>query len=156
MGMVIRLATRGSRQAVTQAEGVQHALSQRGVGSALVIVETHGDRTQAANTPLHEIGGQGVFTKEVQQAVLDGRADAAVHSAKDLPTERPHQLDIAAIMARRSSTDALIGRRLLDLEDGATVATGSVRRRAQIAEIRPDLNFWNCAAILRPGCKNPG
>ena len=73
--------------------------------------------------------------------MLDGRADAAVHSAKDLPTERPHQLDIAAIMARRSSTDALIGRRLLDLEDGATVATGSVRRRAQIAEIRPDLNF---------------
>ncbi|MGA0395725.1 MAG: hydroxymethylbilane synthase, partial [Ilumatobacteraceae bacterium] len=116
-------------------------LSQCGVESELVIVETHGDRTQAANTPLHEIGGQGVFTKEVQQAVLDGRADAAVHSAKDLPTERPHQLHIAAIMARRSPTDALIGRRLLDLEDGATVATGSVRRRAQIAEIRPDLNF---------------
>ena len=141
MGVVIRLATRGSRQAVTQAEGVQHALSQSGVESELVIVETHGDRTQAANTPLHEIGGLGVFTKEVQQAVLDGHADAAVHSAKDLPTERPHQLDIAAIMTRRSPTDALIGRRLLDLEDGATVATGSVRRRAQIAEIRPDLNF---------------
>ena len=130
-----------------------NTLSLSGVGSALVIVETHGDRTQAANTPLHEIGGQGVFTKEVQQAVLDGRADAAVHSAKDLPTERPHQLDIAAIMARRSSTDALIGRRLLDLEDGATVATGSVRRRAQIAEIRPDLNFLELRAILRPGCK---
>jgi hydroxymethylbilane synthase len=141
MGVVIRLATRGSRQAVTQAEGVQHALAQRGVESELVIVDTHGDRTQAANTPLHEIGGQGVFTKDVQQAVLDGRADAAVHSAKDLPTERPHQLDIAAIMTRRSRTDALIGHRLLDLEDGATVATGSVRRRAQIAEIRPDLNF---------------
>jgi len=141
MGVVIRLATRGSRQAVTQAEGVQHALSQCGVESELVIVDTHGDRTQAANTPLHQIGGQGVFTKEVQQAVLDGRADAAVHSAKDLPTERPHQLDIAAVMTRRSPTDALIGRRLLDLEDGATVATGSVRRRSQIAEIRPDLNF---------------
>ena len=70
MGVVIRLATRGSRQAVAQAEGVQHALSQRGVKSELVIVETYGDRTQAANTPLHEIGGQGVFTKEVQQAVL--------------------------------------------------------------------------------------
>ena len=141
MGLLIRLATRGSRQAVTQAESVQHALSQSGVKSELVIVETHGDRTQAANTPLHEIGGRGVFTKEIQQAVLDGRADAAVHSAKDLPIERPHQLDIAAIMTRRSPTDALIGRRLLDLEEGATVATGSVRRRAQIAEIRADLNF---------------
>lgn len=141
MSVVIRLATRGSRQAVTQAEGVRTALAQRGIESELVIVDTHGDRTQAANVPLHQIGGQGVFTKEVQEAVLDGRADAAVHSAKDLPTERPSHLEIGAIMARRSATDALIGSKLDELGEGATIATGSVRRRAQLAEIRPDLRF---------------
>ncbi len=141
MSVVIRLATRGSRQAVAQAEGVQSALALHGVKSELVIVNTHGDRTQSANIPLHEIGGLGVFTKEVQEAVLDGRADAAVHSAKDLPTERPFELEIGAVMARRSATDALIGRKLEELEPGATIATGSVRRRAQLAEARPDLNF---------------
>lgn len=141
MSVVIRLATRGSRQAVTQAEGVRSALARRGIESELVIVDTHGDRTQAANVPLHQIGGQGVFTKEVQEAVLDGRADAAVHSAKDLPTERPAHLEIGAIMARRSATDALIGSKLDELSQGATIATGSVRRRAQLAEIRPDLHF---------------
>jgi len=141
MSVVIRLATRGSRQAVTQSEGVRSALAQLGIESELVIVDTHGDRTQSANIPLHHIGGQGVFTKEVQEAVLDGRADAAVHSAKDLPTERPDELDIGAIMARRTATDALIGRKLSDLASGATIATGSVRRRAQLAEIRSDLNF---------------
>ena len=141
MSGVIRLATRGSRQAVTQAEGVRSSLARRGFDSELIIVDTHGDRTQSANIPLHHIGGQGVFTKEVQEAVLDGRADAAVHSAKDLPTDRPAELLIGAIMARRSASDALIGRKLNDLAIGATIATGSVRRRAQLTEIRPDLNF---------------
>ena len=141
MSVVIRLATRGSRQAVTQSESVRSALGQWGIESELVIVDTHGDRTQSANVPLHHIGGQGVFTKEVQEAVLDGRADVAVHSAKDLPTERPHDLDIGAIMARRTATDALIGRKLSDLDGGATIATGSVRRRAQLLETRSDLNF---------------
>ena len=141
MSVVIRLATRGSRQAVTQSESVRSALGQWGIESELVIVDTHGDRTQSANVPLHHIGGQGVFTKEVQEAVLDGRADVAVHSAKDLPTERPDDLDIGAIMARRTATDALIGRKLSDLDGGATIATGSVRRRAQLLETRSDLNF---------------
>jgi hydroxymethylbilane synthase len=120
---------------------VRSALGQWGIESELVIVDTHGDRTQSANVPLHHIGGQGVFTKEVQEAVLDGRADVAVHSAKDLPTERPDDLDIGAIMARRTATDALIGRKLSDLDGGATIATGSVRRRAQLLETRSDLNF---------------
>ena len=141
MSGVIRLATRGSRQAVTQAEGVRSSLARRGFDSELIIVDTHGDRTQSANIPLHHIGGQGVFTKEVQEAVLDGRADVAVHSAKDLPTDRPAELLIGAFMARRSASDALIGRKLNDLAIGATIATGSVRRRAQLTEIRPDLNF---------------
>ena len=104
-----------------------------------MLVETTGDRQR--DVPLHVIGGQGVFVKEVQQAVLDGRADAAVHSAKDLPSLAHHGLSIGAFTRRRDPADALIGRSLDDLADGATVATGSVRRRAQLAEVRPDLQF---------------
>jgi hydroxymethylbilane synthase len=137
----IRLATRGSAQATTQAQGVADRLADAGIEATLVIVETHGDRTQADNVPLHSIGGLGVFTKEVQNAVLDGRADAAVHSAKDLPTETDPRLMIGAFVERRDPSDALIGRRLAELAAGATVATGSVRRRAQLERARPDLEF---------------
>lgn len=136
----LRLATRGSPQARTQAQHVADAISAAtGTATELVIVETTGDRKQTV--PLHSIGGQGVFTKEVQQAVLAGRADAAVHSAKDLPSETPPGLHVAAYTARRDAADALIGLALAALPDGATVATGSVRRRAQLAEVRPDLHF---------------
>ena len=137
----LRLATRGSAQARTQAEHVVARLAEQGVVAELVIVDTHGDRTQAANVPLHTIGGQGVFVKEVQAAVLDGRADVAVHSAKDLPTETDPNLVIGAYTSRRDAADALIGATLDELSDGATVATGSVRRRAQLALARPDLRF---------------
>lgn len=139
MGQVVRLATRGSPQARTQAESVAKALAGCGVQAELVLIETTGDRR--LDVPLHTIGGQGVFVKEVQQAVLDGRADVAVHSAKDLPSETHPELRIAAFTARRDAADALIGRRLDDLATGATVATGSVRRRAQLAVVRPDLRF---------------
>ncbi|MEZ5295142.1 MAG: hypothetical protein R2697_02365 [Ilumatobacteraceae bacterium] len=137
----LRLATRGSAQAVTQAEHVVARLADVGLDATLVIVETHGDRTQATNVPLHTIGGQGVFVKEVQAAVLDGRADVAVHSAKDLPTETDPGLTIAAWTERRDAADALIGATLGGLSEGATVATGSVRRRAQLGHARPDLEF---------------
>ena len=137
----LRLATRGSAQAVTQAEFVVAALATLGRAATLVIVDTHGDRTQAANVSLHSIGGQGVFVKEVQAAVLDGRADVAVHSAKDLPTETDARLTIGAYTARRDPADALVGRALADLPSGATIATGSVRRRAQLRRARPDLEF---------------
>ena len=137
----IRIATRGSAQALAQAGSVADGLRASGTDCELVIVETHGDRTQVDQVPLHSIGGQGVFTKEVQAAVLDGRADVAVHSAKDLPTETPNGLTIGAFGLRRDPRDALIGRRLEALEPGATIATGSVRRRAQLAEVRPDLSF---------------
>lgn len=137
----LRLATRGSAQAVTQAEFVVERLGADGIDATLVIVETHGDRTQATNVPLHTIGGQGVFVKEVQTAVIDGRADVAVHSAKDLPTETDSRLTIGAYTERRDPADALIGRPLDELSAGATVATGSVRRRAQLALARPDLSF---------------
>jgi hydroxymethylbilane synthase len=104
-----------------------------------VPVETTGDRRP--DVALHEIGGQGVFVKEVQRAVLEGRADLAVHSAKDLPSADAQDLRIGAYMARRDPRDVLVGRPLGLLSLGATVATGSVRRRAQLAVLRPDLQF---------------
>jgi hydroxymethylbilane synthase len=136
----LRLATRGSPQARTQAQLVADQISAAtGQRTEIVLVETTGDRKSAV--PLHVIGGQGVFVKEVQQAVLDGRADVAVHSAKDLPSETPAGLQLAAYCARRDAADALIGRALTDLAHGAVVATGSVRRRAQLGAVRPDLGF---------------
>ena len=111
----------------------------RRVDTELVPITTTGDRDQSV--PLHTIGGQGVFVKEIQQAVLDGRADVAVHSAKDLPSDTPAGLVIGAFCERRDPADALIGATLGGLATGATVATGSVRRRAQLAAERPDLSF---------------
>lgn len=138
---MIRIATRGSRQALTQSQFVADRLDAAGHSCELVVVDTTGDRTQSANVPLHSIGGQGVFVKEVQQAVLDGRADLAVHSAKDLPTTPTPGLVIGAFTMRRNAADALVGRSLIDLPTGSTVATGSVRRRAQLGRARPDLEF---------------
>ena len=137
----IRIATRRSRQATTQSEDVASQLRAAGFETELVLVETLGDRTQADNVPLHAIGGQGVFVKEVQRAVLDGRADVAVHSAKDLPATDADGLEIGAFVARRSAADVLIGNTLDGLAEGAPVATGSVRRRAQLRLVRPDLEF---------------
>jgi hydroxymethylbilane synthase len=137
----IRIATRGSAQAVTQSRSVADRLELAGHRCELVLIETFGDRTQAGNVPLHTIGGQGVFVKEVQRAVLDGRAEIAVHSAKDLPSATAEGLVIGAFVARRSVADALVGRGFDELDEGAPVLTGSVRRRAQIQRMRPDLTF---------------
>ncbi len=139
--MTIRIATRGSPQATTQSQLVADQLNQAGFEAELVLIDTVGDRTQSANVPLHTIGGQGVFTKEVQHAVLNGDADLAVHSAKDLPSAPHDGLTLAAFMERRSACDALVGCALDDLSFGATVATGSVRRRAQLHRARRDLEF---------------
>ena len=111
----------------------------RGVSGELVIVSTAGDRDLASS--LSEIGGKGVFVKEVQAAVLAGEADIAVHSAKDMPAETPEGLTIGAVLKRGDPRDALVGCRLADLPNGATVATGAPRRRAQLAALRPDLHF---------------
>jgi hydroxymethylbilane synthase len=140
----LRLATRGSALARWQAEHVATLLRScdPDVTVELVTIETMGDRR--TDVPLHEIGGQGVFVKEVQQAVLDGRADAAVHSAKDLPSGPPPAgLLLAAVPARGDARDALVGSTLRDLPHGARIATGSVRRQAQLAGLRPDLVFEN-------------
>ena len=133
---MIRIATRASTLARWQAERVG---AQLGPDVEYVLVSTTGDRDQTSE--LHAIGGQGVFTKEVQQAVLDGRADVAVHSAKDLPTDTPPGLVLAAIPERADPRDALVGCALAELQAGARVGTGSVRRRAQLAAARPDLSF---------------
>jgi len=109
------------------------------VDVSLVLVETSGDRR--LDVPIWEIGGQGVFVKEVQAAVLDGRADLAVHSAKDLTSLQAPGLVIAAVPERGDPRDALVGSTLAGLGPGAAVATGSVRRRAQLAWLRPDLTF---------------
>lgn len=138
---MIRLATRSSAQARTQAQVVADALTASPIGEQveLVFVETLGD--QRSDVSLHLIGGQGVFVKEVQSAVLNGVADIAVHSAKDLPSASTPGLVVGAWCKRRDARDALIGSRLQDLEQGATVATGSVRRRKQLNSLRPDLRF---------------
>ncbi len=138
---LLRLATRGSPLARRQAELVAGLLVELypDLGVELVVVRTQGDRQ--TEVPLDRIGGQGVFTKEVQAAVIDGRADVAVHSAKDLPLVTPEGLVLAAVPPRADARDALVGRPLAELPAGAAVATGSARRRAQLANIRPDLCF---------------
>lgn len=136
----LRLATRGSRQALGQATAVADALrAATGRPVELVEIATTGDIR--ADVPLHTMGGLGVFVKEVQRAVLDGRADLAAHSAKDLPSATADGLVIGAFTERRDPRDALIGSTLAELADGATVASGSVRRRAQLQRVRPDLEF---------------
>jgi hydroxymethylbilane synthase len=137
----LRIATRGSVLARWQADQVARVLrgAHPGLCVELVVVSTVGD--QRRDVPVWELGGQGVFVKEVQAAVLDGRADVAVHSAKDLPSSTPEALVLAAVMSRGDPRDALVGSRLDDLGPGARVATGSVRRRAQLAWVRPDLTF---------------
>ena len=141
--MLLRIATRGSELARWQAEEVARLIrvAVAGVEVSLVVVETSGD--SRLDVPIWEIGGQGVFVKEVQAAVLDGRADLAVHSAKDLPSVRAPGLVIGAVPERGDPRDALVGSTLDGLASGAAVATGSARRRAQLSWIRPDLTFTN-------------
>ena len=136
--MTLRLATRRSPLALLQAQSVQARLRRVGVESVLVPLETRGDRE--SHVDLVTLGGQGVFVVEVQRAVLAGDADVAVHSAKDLPSATPDGLVLAAVPERVDSADALVGRSLAGLGPGATVATGSPRRRALLLERRPDLH----------------
>ena len=144
--MPLRIATRASALARWQAEHVAALLDlasghASGAGAELVLVDTVGDRR--LDVPVWEMGGQGVFVKEVQAAVLDGRADLAVHSAKDLPSAPTPGLVLAAVPQREDPRDALVGSTLAGLPAGARVATGSVRRRAQLADLRPDLSFFD-------------
>jgi hydroxymethylbilane synthase len=136
---VLRAATRGSALARWQTD---HVISLLGVDVEIVVVQTEGDRR--TDVPIEAIGGRGVFVKEVQAAVLDGRADFAVHSAKDLPSSielQPDGLVIGCVPERADPRDVLVGSTLANLPVGGLVATGSVRRRVQLANLRPDLTF---------------
>ncbi len=133
----LRLATRRSPLALAQASSVQRRLNEIGLASVLVPLETRGDRE--VDVSLEQLGGQGVFAVEVQRAVLNGDADVAIHSAKDLPSSTPDGLALTCVPERVDPSDVLIGRSLAGLGPGATVATGSPRRRALLLERRPDL-----------------
>ncbi len=137
----IRLATRGSPLALRQTEIVADLLraAHPGLEVEPVVVRTRGD--QDATAPLDQIGGQGVFVTEVEAAVTDGRAEAAVHSAKDMTSVMPAYLVLGAVPPRADPRDGLVGSTLAGLPAGAMVATGSARRRAQLAYLRPDLVF---------------
>ena len=135
---MLRAATRGSALAQWQTAHIAELLG-RAADVQPLLVTTSGD--QLADEPISAIGGKGVFVKEVQAAVLDGRADIAVHSAKDLPAATPEGLVLAAVPHRADPRDVLVGCRLSDLSQGALVATGSARRRVQLRELRPDLRF---------------
>ncbi|MGI0149800.1 MAG: hydroxymethylbilane synthase, partial [Thermoplasmata archaeon] len=139
----VRIGTRGSRLALRQAEEVseQLAASCPGLDIRRVIVKTVGDKI--LDTPLSKIGDKGLFTKELDLALLRGEIDLAVHSLKDLPTKVPPDLVIGAVLERGDPSDVLIsssGKRLAELPAGARVGTSSLRRRSQLLALRPDLN----------------
>jgi len=143
--VTLRLATRGSALALWQADHVTALLEVAALAAGIsvviekVIVETMAD--QRLDIPIDAMGGKGVFVKEIQAAVLDGRADLAVHSGKDLPALTPDELVIAAVPERGDVRDVLVGSTIDGLPRGGHVATGSIRRKAQLASLRPDLVF---------------
>jgi len=135
----LRIGTRGSALARWQAEFVRAGLARYGVASELVIIRTSGDQDRQSS--LRAIGGKGVFTKELEDALLEERIDLAVHSMKDVPTTLPAGLEIAAICEREDVRDALISRgglKLDQLPSGARIGTSSLRRQAQLRHYRND------------------
>ena len=138
----LRIGTRASALARWQAESVRAQLAEMGCAAALVLIRTSGDRDR--QTPLRQLGGKGVFTKEIETALLEDRVDLAVHSMKDLPTALPAGLVIGAICRREDVRDALVSRGglvLNALPRGARVGTSSLRRQAQLRNRRPDLEM---------------
>lgn len=141
---VMRIATRGSDLALAQANYIAGRVrSELGLEAELVIIKTTGDRIQ--NVSLAKIGGKGLFIKEIEEALLDGRADVAIHSGKDLPAQIAPSLVLAAFPERADPRDALVGRTpdlcIDDLPEGARIGTGSTRRAALLLAHRPDLEI---------------
>ncbi|MDA7918176.1 hydroxymethylbilane synthase [Mariniblastus sp.] len=137
----IRLGTRGSQLALWQSNWVKCELEKLGVSVELITIKTEGDIQTGS---LAQIGGQGLFTKRLQVALLNEEIDLAVHSLKDLPTEDHPQLTIAAVPPRETVADALVSNRFTSLQDlppQAVIGTGSVRRAAQLLHLRPDLEI---------------
>jgi len=137
--MTLRIGTRKSPLALAQAHEVAARL---GVPFEIVGMMTSGDAF--VGQPLSELGGKGLFTKELEEALLDGRIDIAVHSMKDMPTELPDGLVIASVLPREDASDVLVCKtatRITDLPQGAKFGTSSLRRAAQVLHVRPDLQI---------------
>ena len=142
MARPITIGTRGSRLALWQAEWVRAQIERRfpGTAVALAVIKTQGDRI--LDVPLAQVGGKGLFVKEIESALLDGRVDLAVHSMKDMPAEVPDGLAIGAVPERESAADVLVSRggaSLREIVPGGVIGTSSLRRAAQIRHLRPDL-----------------
>jgi hydroxymethylbilane synthase len=135
--VVLRIGSRGSRLALTQAELAIERLRGRGVEFALVPVTTAGDRDRSK--PFGEIGSRGVFVKELEEALLDGRIDVAVHSAKDMTSTDTAGLSVGAYLPREDPRDALCGSS--ELRPGMRIGTASIRRRAQLLALEPELRI---------------
>ena len=145
---LLRLGTRGSKLALVQAGLVRDALAAAHPALAapdaieIVVIRTTGDAVQ--DRPLAEIGGKGLFVKEIEEALVSRRIDAAIHSMKDMPTLQPPGLAIVAFLPREDARDVLIAggvRRIADLPPGAIVGTSALRRQAQLLHLRPDLKI---------------
>lgn len=139
---MIRIGSRGSQLALWQANAVAVALGRLGHQTAIEVIHTTGDRMQ--HVPYQAAGGKGIFIREIEEALAEGRIDAAVHSLKDLPVELSPQFVLAAIPERADARDALVSPRfdsLAALRPQAVVGTGSLRRQAQLRGLRPDLKF---------------
>lgn len=140
----IKIGTRGSKLALWQANWVRTQLEKAhpDIGIELVIIKTKGDKIQ--DVPLAKVGGKGLFVKEIEETLLAGRIDLAVHSMKDMPGDIPPGLCIGPVPARELPLDVLIsgnGQKLADLEDGASVGTSSLRRAAQLLHVRPGIRI---------------
>ena len=140
---MITIGSRGSMLALWQANHVQALLRTQGIEARIEVIHTTGDKI--TDVPLAKLGAQtstkGLFTKELEDALLDGRIDIAVHSLKDMPTELPEGLELVAVPEREDPFDAIIGSTLEDLPHGARVGTSALRRQAQLMVLRPDLDI---------------
>jgi hydroxymethylbilane synthase len=143
---IIKIGTRGSALALAQAHETRARLmAAHGLGQdafSIEVILTSGDRMQ--DRPLSEVGGKGLFTKEIEEALLEGRIDLAVHSSKDMPTHLPDGLELSAFLEREDARDAFVGRgvnSLLDLPHGATIGSSSLRRQSLLKRMRPDLRI---------------
>ncbi len=142
MNKTIRIGSRGSQLALWQANWVMNAIHEQwpDIRTELVIIKTTGDKI--LDVPLAKVGGKGLFVKEIEEAMLTGRIDIAVHSMKDMPAELPHGLCIGAVPKRENPQDALVTENypsLADLPKGSRVGTSSLRRSAQLLHLRPDI-----------------
>jgi hydroxymethylbilane synthase len=143
---MITIGSRGSQLALWQARWVESQLTALGATCCIEIIRTTGDKV--TDVPLAKVGGKGLFTKEIEDALLAGSVDLAVHSLKDMPTELPEGLALQAVPEREDVRDALVGRKLTGLPAGARVGTSSLRRSAQLRYLRPDLVIENIRGNL--------